>query len=200
MAAELSDAAAKATKLALKMGSAPADAIAVMADLGEELPFLEPVLKTIKAIREKRADAAVKRNQKELAVLEERCTYITACVVEKHRLMPTSEKDVTPLQNCVEAVEAFVELRGRNSRSGHDLNSDDKGEIAGLNARVDRLPGDLQLAGIATMEVKIAKVCIDYCSRVRFSYGRELRSHLSLRVRALPCGGGNLCSFASVLQ
>lgn len=161
MAAELSEAAARATKLALKMCSVPAEVIAVLADLGEELPFLERVLKTIKAIREKTADAAVSRNRKELAALEERCTYITACVVEKHRLMPTSEKDVTPLQNCVEAVEAFVELCGRNSRLGHDLSSDDKGELAGLNARVDRLAGDLQLAGIATMGVKIAKVCVN---------------------------------------
>lgn len=163
MAADLSDAAAKAAKLALDMGSPPADAIAVMADVGEELPFLEPALKTIKAIREKTADTALKRNREELAALEERCTYITACVVEKHRLMPTSERDVTPLQNCVEAVESFVELCGRDSESRHDLkDSDDKDEIAALNARVDRLADDLQLAGIATTEGKTAKVCLDY--------------------------------------
>lgn len=159
MTSELSDAAAKAAKLALEMGSAGMDAIAVMADLSEELPFLEPVLGTIKGIRDKVEN--VKRNRQELIALEERCTYFTACVVEKQRLMPTSEKDVTPLKNCVEAVEAFTVLCGRSNWFGKLLNAyGDKDEIAGLNARVDRLAGDLQLAGIVSLDGKVAEVCL----------------------------------------
>lgn len=157
MAAELGDAAAVAAKLVPIMGSTAADALVFMAELGEKLPFLEPVLGTIKAIREK-VDA-VKRNREELEALEERCTYITACVIEKHRRVPTSEMDVTPLKNCVEAVEAFVELCGRSNRRDRLRRilkaSDDKDEIGRLNARVDRLTGDLQLANIVVVEGKV---------------------------------------------
>lgn len=160
MTAELSDAAAKAAKLALEMGSSAADAITVMEALGLELPFLEPVLKTIQTIREK-VDT-VKRNRDEVESLEERCTYTTACVIEKHRLMPDSEKDATPLQNCVDAVEAFVELcGGMNNSLGQVAKAfNDTDEIAGLNARVDRLAGDLQLTGIVAVEGEVAQVCL----------------------------------------
>lgn len=157
MAVELGDAATEAAKRALKMGSATVGAIAFMADLGEELPFLEPVLKTIKTIREK--IETVKRNREEVAALEERCTYIAAGVIEKTRRIPTSEMDVTPLKNCVEEVATFVELcvtRNRRGRLRRFLKaSDDKDKIARLNARIDRLTGDLQLEGIVTVEGKL---------------------------------------------
>lgn len=140
------------------MGPAATNAIEVMAELGEELPFLNPVLGTIKGIRE--IVESVQRHQDELAALEERCTYFTACVIEKHRLMPTLEKDVTPLKNCVDAVEAFVKLCGRGDRLGSLVKAcNDKNEIAGLHARIDRLAGDLQLAGIVPLEEKDVEVC-----------------------------------------
>lgn len=88
MTVDLGDAAVEAAKRALKMGSAAAEAIRFMAELGEELPFLEGVLKAISTIREK-VDT-VKINREELASLEERCTYSTACIVEKHNRMPIS--------------------------------------------------------------------------------------------------------------
>ncbi|CAM9264189.1 unnamed protein product, partial [Laminaria digitata] len=188
MAAKLGDAAAEAAKRALRMGSAAADAIAFMADLGEELPFLESVLKTIKVIREK-ADT-VKRNREELTALEERCTYITACVIEKHRRLPALETDVTPLKKCVEAVEAFAELCGRSSRRGRLRRifkaSDDKDEIAGLSARVDRLTGDLQLAGIATVEGNIDNLRA-FLKRRQESFGERL-SRQPARLAKVPKG------------
>lgn len=157
MAVNLRDTAAAAASLALKMGSTAADAIVFMAELGEKLPFLEPVLGTILAIREK--VETVERNGEELAELEERCTYITACVIEKHSETPTSEMDMTPLKTCVEAVETFVELCGSSSRRARFVRflkaSSDKDEISGLNARVDRLTGDLGLAGIVIVENKV---------------------------------------------
>lgn len=62
--------------------------------------------------------------------------------------------DVTPLKNCVEAVKAFVDICAEKNWRGRFRRvfkaSDDKDEIAELNARVDRLAGDLQLAGIVT--------------------------------------------------
>lgn len=157
MPVDLGDAAAAAANLALKMGSTAADAIVFIAEVGDKLPFLEPVLGTIKAIREK--VQTVERNREELSALEERCTYITACVIEKHSRNATSEMDVTPLKTCVEEVEAFVKFCGSSSRRARFKRfvkgSDDKDEIAGLNARIDRLTSDLGLAGIVIVAKKV---------------------------------------------
>lgn len=152
MATERSDSAAEAAMRALTMDSTTANAITFGVDLGQELPFLGPVLKTINALREKAS--TVKRNRKELAAMEKRCTYITVCVIEKHKQMPTFEMDLTPLENCVEAVESFAGLckdnrRGQCTRWLNASNEQDT--IAGLNARIDRLSGDLQLAGCFAM-------------------------------------------------
>lgn len=81
MAMELSKVAAEAANLALKMGSAAVDVVSFLAELGEELPVISPVLKTLTTVREK--VETVKSNQAELAALEERCSYITACVIVK---------------------------------------------------------------------------------------------------------------------
>ena len=156
MAAELGDAVAEAAKLARRMGSATVDAILLMACLGEELPFLEPVLKTITAIREK-VDT-VKKNREELAALEERCTFLTAWVIEKHRRNSNTKMDVAPLTDCVKAVEEFTVLcasKQENFLRRFSKASDSKDKIARLNARVDQLTGDLQLAGVVTVEGKI---------------------------------------------
>lgn len=154
---ELGDATAAAANTALKMGSTAADAIVFMAELGENLPVLGPVLGTIKAIREKLV--TVNRNRQELAALEQRCTYIAACVIEKHSMNPTLEVDVTPLKTCVEAVKSYVDECGRSNRQGWFRRfvkaTDDKDDIAGLNARVDRLTGDLGLAGVVITENKV---------------------------------------------
>lgn len=69
MATDLSEAGAQAASLALKMGSAAVDTITFMADLGEELPVIKPVLKTLEAVREK--VETVKSNREELAALQE---------------------------------------------------------------------------------------------------------------------------------
>eukprot|EP00903_Cladosiphon_okamuranus_P018859 g17347.t1 len=66
-----SDAGAQAANLALGMGSNAADAISLAAELGEELPFISPVLKTLTAIREK--VETVKSNREELKALEVSC-------------------------------------------------------------------------------------------------------------------------------
>lgn len=154
MAAVVSnDAGAQAARLALRIGSNAADAISFVADLGEELPLLSPVLKTLKAIREK--VKTVNSNREELETLEDRCTYITACVIVKCRQNSSSGMNVTPLEDCVEATLKFVERCSRRGRVSRVLKaSSDRDEIAGLNAVVDRLTGDLGLAGIAVLEGK----------------------------------------------
>lgn len=157
MAGDLSGAAVEARNLAQRIGSNAADAVSFAADLGEELPFLSPVLKTLKATQEK--VATVRSNREELAALAERCTYVTACVVVKCRQNPSSEMDVSPLENCVEAIRKFVERCSRRGKVSRVFKaSSDRDEIAGLNASVDRLMGDLGLAGIAVLEGKTDKM------------------------------------------
>lgn len=147
------DAGAQAAKIALRIGTNAADAISFAADLGEELPFIGPVLGTLKAIREK--VETVKNNREELTALEVRCTYVTACVVVKCRGNPLSEIDVAPLEACVGAVRKFVERCGGRGRVRRVLKaSSDMDEIAGLNALVDRVTGALGMAGIAVLEGK----------------------------------------------
>ncbi|CAN0097180.1 unnamed protein product, partial [Ectocarpus sp. 12 AP-2014] len=68
MAAESRDAAAAAAKLALKMGSGAADTIVLMADLGEEFPYLGSVLKTLTAIRETVEDVKKTRRSFRLCI------------------------------------------------------------------------------------------------------------------------------------
>lgn len=149
MTADLGDTAAEVARLALKIGSATADAVSFVADLGEELPLVQPVLKTIKAIREK-IDAA-KSNQEELAALHQRCAHITACFIVKCT-RDSSELDVAPLEECTKAVERVV---GRCSHRGMVSRiikaSSDKDEIFRLKERIGDLEGDLTLAGIAVL-------------------------------------------------
>lgn len=153
MPADFSEAAAQAASLTLTMGSAAVDAITLMAGLGEELPIIEPVLKTLTAIREK--GETVKRNREELAALRERCTYITACFIVKCRRNPTSEMDVGPIEGCVEAALQFVERCSHRGKVSRVLKaSSDKDDISVLNARVDRVTGSLGLAGMAVLEGK----------------------------------------------
>lgn len=153
MAAAFSDAAAEAANLALKIGSDATDAISFLAELGEELPFISPVLKTLKAIREK--VETVNNNREGLGALTERCTYVTACVIVKCKRNPHSGMDITPLEDCVEAAGEFVErCRRRGKVSGVLKASSEKEELAGLHARVDRVAGDLGLSGIAIVEGK----------------------------------------------
>lgn len=154
MAADTCDAAAEAARLALKIRSTIADAVSCAVDLGEELPVVKPVFKTLKAIRA--TVETVKNNREELTALEERCTYMTACFVVKCRLNESSEVDVAPLKDCVEAAKKFAERCSRRGKVSRVLKaSKDKSEIAGLNSRVDRLTADLGLAGMAILEGKV---------------------------------------------
>ena len=150
MAFDLEDATAEAAKLALQIGSATADAISFVAELGEELPVISPVLKTLAAVRDK-VDK-VRSNRDALEELSERCTYLTACVVLKCRRAPASGMDVKPLAECVDEAGKIVERCSRRGRVSRVLKaSSDREEIARLNARVDQLSGDLSLAGIASV-------------------------------------------------
>ena len=164
MPADLSEAGAQAASLALKMGSAAVDAITFMAGLGEELPVIEPVLKTLTAIREK--VETVKSNRGELAALRERCTYITACFIVKCRQNPSSAMDVGPIELCVEAALQFVKRCSQRGKVSRVLKaSSDKDEIAAMNARVDRVRGDLGLAGVGAILVSVFPLMVCFSCR-----------------------------------
>lgn len=155
MAGQLSNAVGKVGTIALKLGSDAADAISFMADVGEELPVIKPVFKTLTAIREK-VDT-VNNNGEELKALGERCTYVTACVVVKFKdNRRSSQTDVTPLEDCLKDVRRVVERCSRRGRFSRAVKaSSDKDDIAQLNARIDRLAGDLGLASNAILERKV---------------------------------------------
>lgn len=149
MAADLGDTTAEAAGLAVKISSAAVDAILFVADLGEELPLVQPVLKTLRAINEKVETA--KNNPEELAALHQRCAHITACFIVKCR-RDSSELDVAPLEDCIKAVEKVVGRCGRRGMVSRVLKaSRDKDEILRLKGRIRDLEGDLSLAGIAML-------------------------------------------------
>lgn len=148
---------AEAASLACKMGSAVVDTITLMAELGEELPVIKPVLKTLKTVREK-VDT-VKNNREELASLRERCIYITACFIVKLRQSPSWGAKVRLLEQCLKGAEDLVGRCSQRGKFSRMVNaSRDKDEIAGLNARVDRLTADFGLSGIASVLGEVAEL------------------------------------------
>lgn len=158
MASDVSDAAVEAAKLAWKLGSAAADVVTFMTESSDELPLLQPALGTLAIIREK--VETVQSIPEECAALGERCTYLTACVIVKCRRV-SAGFDVAPLDDCLREVAKFVERCGRRGRVSRVLKaSHDKAEIARFNASLDRLAGDLGLAGIATVEQKVDTILV----------------------------------------
>ena len=156
MAAEISGAAADAARLALKIGLTAADAVSFVADLGEELPVIKPVLQTLKAVREKME--TVRSNREQLIALHERCTYITACFIEKCR-GDSSELDVAPLERHVQEMEQFVLRCQHRRRVARWLKASKvKDEIARLNASADSLKSDMGLEGIAILVGKVNEI------------------------------------------
>lgn len=156
MATSQSSVAVKAAGLTLRIVSTAADAVCFMADIGEELPVVKPVLSSLKSIREK-VDT-VRSNREELIVLHERCAYITACFIEKCR-MASSELDVAPLERHVQEMESFVfRCQRRRGMTRWLKASETKDEIAKLNADVDRLKRDMGLEGIAILMGKIHEI------------------------------------------
>lgn len=144
---------AEAVKLAAKIGSATTDAAVFVGALGEELPLLQPVLKTLRNIRTQ-VDM-VKTNKEDLTALHERCAFVTASFIVKCKESSTSEMETVPLEDCVQAVEKLVGLCRRRRRVFRVLRASwIKEEMSGLNSRIDRLTSDMGLAGIATLERK----------------------------------------------
>ena len=140
--------------MALRIGSQLRDAGLVVADVGQEVPLLKPVLKTLRAVR-KLIDT-VRNNEQALETLCERCTYITACLIVGHRRRRrriSRMLHVEPLENLVEEVERFVQRCQRRRSAFHRVlkASEVEKEIARLSSSADSLTSDVSLAGIAIL-------------------------------------------------
>ncbi|CAM9248138.1 unnamed protein product [Ectocarpus sp. 4 AP-2014] len=189
MATTLSDAAVEAANLALKMGSAAVDMISFIEGFGGELPVIGTVLKTLTAMRE--TVETVQQNRDELAALEKRCTYMTACVIVKFRQTPHagSGPNVTPLEDCVMEAEKFAERRKKRRMVWKIVKAFGvKDELDTLNARIDRLVGDLGLAGIATVlgEVADLKGMLEQMAQNQAAARQELLANQEIIIDRLP--------------
>lgn len=167
MSPPLNDVAIETAKLAVKIGSAAVDAITVLASLGEELPVLEPLLKTLRIIRE--TMETVKSNGEKLARLEERCTYLMANVVVRRRKnIPASEIDVFRLEECIKMVDKLVSACSERGKLSRVLKAKEVDrEISDLNVRIDSLTSDMGLVVGATAIVKIDALAASVVSLLR---------------------------------
>ena len=74
--------------------------------------------------------------------------------------------DVGPIELCVEAALQFVKRCSQRGKVSRVLKaSSDKDEIAALNVRVDRVRGDLGLAGVAAILVSVFPLMVCFSCR-----------------------------------
>ena len=194
MTADLRDAAAEATRLALAMGSDAPDAVSFVAKLCSKFPLVAPVLETLKSIREKLDD--LKAKKEELVALNKRCTGIAAAVVVKCQLASrqSSQMDVGPLEECLEALEVFVERFGRRGKLSTVLNAtSDKNEILRLHQRVGSLPGVMGLAsilavfkGVLVSQVETQTLVVENGLRKIVNIQRYIYIHTTI-IKCIPC-------------
>lgn len=100
-----------------------------------------------------------KHNKKELVVLQERCTYVTACIITKCKQCP-SQVDVKSLIDRVEEIveEIVEEARRLIDRCGQRgliwrgvKAKDDEVDIAELHRRIGDLTADTRLVDIVAV-------------------------------------------------
>lgn len=168
MARVLGDVTTEAKELAVKMGSGAADATAFISNLGEEWPLLGPVLTTLGAIRVVMED--VQDNKGRLARLDERCTFLTACVVVKVRQHHARGLDVTRVERCIEAAREIIDSCSRRGKVSTVFKASEvKHKIADLNKTIDSLMHDTGVAVIATVEEKVDGITARLVSLLRAS-------------------------------
>ena len=135
MAPGFGEAAAQAASLTLKIESATVDTITFRRAWGEELPVIEPVLKTLAAIHERwRRSKATRRSWR----LYKRSARITACFIVKSRQNRSSDMDVAPVEveGCVEAALRLAERCNQQGKVSRVLkSSSEKAEIDGCVER-----------------------------------------------------------------
>lgn len=182
------NAVSEAARLALRIGWVTADTASALADVGEGLPWVGGLLTVVRTIRDK-VDTAIS-NKSELKELQERCTYLTACVIVRCR-QSSSEINVSPLVDCVTHVQRVVEGCSRRGRFTRVIKSkEDKDEIAELHGRLGKLTRDMGLAGVVVVEGKVDNLngllrqLVDKQDEHHAQQMNELVSRHSIGVRA----------------
>lgn len=166
---DLRDGAAEAATLALAIRSASSpEAIAslIAKRTGRSLPSeLKDVLENLVAIHESLSGVLPGRKEK-LEVLTYKVTYMAACLIIKHHftaigassVIENNKADLTPLVECIEAVEDFVHRTSRRNRgvsmilkvTGGSKNIK-KSDIVELHGRIDDLAKEMKLEGIVAV-------------------------------------------------
>lgn len=173
---DLREVAAEAATLALAIrstSSPEATASLIAKKAGRSLPSeLTDVLENLAAIHE--SLGAVRGRKEELEALTYKITYMTACLIIKHHhhhhhfstiaassvIENNNKADLTPLTECVEAVEDFVHRTSRRNRvsmilkaggGGGGSKKRKKSDIAELHGLIDELAKEMELEGIVAV-------------------------------------------------
>ena len=122
------------TKLILNTGSTAIDVAALVSEVGREMPMASAVLTAFLAVQNN--FETVRANKENLEGLRERCSYLTASVVQKCRGSSIG-LNLTPLEDCLRDVAEVVKrCGGRNNMMKVLKAASDKGEIENLNKRL----------------------------------------------------------------
>ena len=142
-----------ATKQILNIGSAAIDVAVLVAEVGKEVPIASAVLQAFIAVHS--IIETVRTNKEELADLRDRCSYLTACVIEKCR-RPSTVMNLKPLEDCLGETAKVVKRCGERNRVTRILKAgNDRCDIEKMNVRMDRLVIDMGLSGIIAALVSI---------------------------------------------
>lgn len=187
---DVRDVATEAARLSLALASPASPAISAVARLGKKFPLVAPVLQTLGAAR-KKLDAAKTKKKHELVALVERCTYIAACVIVKCHVDASKSKvamEVGQLEDCVDAVEQFVDRCGRRGKLSARLKGKrDKNNILELHARVEDLAGHTGLSGIVAVfrGVLVRKVALVLFGILCFTTQGETKAQICVPLSLL---------------
>lgn len=126
-----------ATKQILNIGLTAIDVAVLVAVVGREVPIASAVLEAFIAVHN--MVEMVRTNKEDLVALRDRCSYLTACVIEKCR-RPSTALNLKPLEECLHETTKVIKRCGGRNRVIRVLKaSSDRCEIEKMNTRMDRL-------------------------------------------------------------
>ena len=130
------EASTNATRQMIYTRPAAINVVAVVAEVGREVPNASPVLDAFLAVHN--VVGMVRAKNKDLEALGYRCSYyLIACAIENCR-QPTDGINLTPLECCFrDAVEVINRCGGRRCVAKALRAVSDKGEVEEMNSRMD---------------------------------------------------------------
>lgn len=140
-------------RLTLQVGSTAVDVASMLADCGENLPFVSLGLKTLQAIHAK--IRTVRSNKEELNFLAWRCNLLMAAFILR-RQRRSSEKELeNRIKQCFKEVHQIVERCCERRWCWWFVKAtSDKDQIDSLRERIGVLIGDLGLVSIYNLNNK----------------------------------------------